>query len=178
MLEELLRHYLGYGNCALLANLIDITLLTFRPHYALPSKCDVLSTLPSLQHDFCALWNEIALETQNGKDLIPTLILDNIRPVYIALHTDTDASPKAFPATATEIDDYKDSERSRARRYFRPQHSNTMEVSRRSSLSKPLASTPDIAADSLRPVDSQEGLGNRSYDFLRGMTLIGVTRSL
>lgn len=35
----------------------------------------------------------------------------------------------------------------------------TMEVSRRSSLSKSPALTHDIAADSLRPVDSQEGLG-------------------
>jgi hypothetical protein len=69
--------------------------------HAPPSKCDVLSTLPSLQYDFCALWNEIALEAQNGKDPIPTLILENIRPVYIALHTGTDASPKAFSATAT-----------------------------------------------------------------------------
>lgn len=108
MLEELLRHYLGYGDSVLLANLIDITLLlTFRSHpanwkfHTLPSKCDVLSTLPSLQYDFCTLWNEIALEAQNGKDPIPTLILENIRPVYIALHTGTDGSPKAFFATAT-----------------------------------------------------------------------------
>jgi hypothetical protein len=75
----------------------------------------VLSTHPSLQHDFCALWNDAALEAQNGKDPIPTLILENIRPVYIAFHTDTDASPKALSATATENDDYKDSELSRAR---------------------------------------------------------------
>jgi hypothetical protein len=63
---------------------------TFRSHpfnwkfRALPSKCDVLSTLPSLQHDFCALWDKIVLEAQNGKDPIPTLILENICPVYIA----------------------------------------------------------------------------------------------
>jgi hypothetical protein len=35
----------------------------------------------------------------------------------------------------------------------------TIEVSRRSSLSKSPAPTPDIAADSLRPVDNQEGPG-------------------
>jgi hypothetical protein len=68
--------------------------------HALPSKCDVLSTLPSLQYDFCALWNEVALEAQNGNDPIPTLILEKIRPVYVALHTGTDGSPKAFLANA------------------------------------------------------------------------------
>lgn len=109
MSEERLQHYLGHGDSILLANLINITCLTIRAHppdwkfYTLPSKCDVSSTLPSLQHDFCALWNEIVLEAQNGK-LIPTLILENFRPVYITLHPVTDASIKASSATAAEND--------------------------------------------------------------------------
>ena len=110
MPEELLRHYLDHGDSVLLANLINITRLTFCSHplnwefYTLPFKCDVSSTLPGLQHDFCALWNEIVLEAQTGKDSIHTLILENIRPVYIALHSDTHAFPKAFSTTATDND--------------------------------------------------------------------------
>ena len=107
MSEDLLRHYLAHGDSALLANLINITRLTFCSHFpnwdfhALPSKCDVLTTLPSLQHEFCVLWNEIVLKAQNGNDPIPILILKRIRPVYLALHRDTDASPMGF-ATLTE----------------------------------------------------------------------------
>lgn len=109
MSEGHLQHYLGHGDSILLANLIDIAYLTLRAHppdwkfRTLPSKCDVSTTLPSLQHDFCALWNEIVLEAQNGKP-IPTLILENFRPVYITLHPGTDASIKASSATATEND--------------------------------------------------------------------------
>ena len=105
--EDLLRHYLAHGDSVLLANLINIIRLIFRSHFpnwdfhALPSKCDVLTTLPSLQHEFCALWNEIVLEAQNGNDPIPILILKNIRPIYVALHWGTDASPMGF-ATITD----------------------------------------------------------------------------
>jgi len=110
MSEELLRDYLDHGDSVLLANLIDITRFTFRSHppnwkfHSLPSKCDVSSALPGLQHDFCALWNEIALEAQDGKGSTHVLILDDIRPVYIVLHSGTDASPNAFSAAATDMD--------------------------------------------------------------------------
>ncbi len=106
--EEVLRDYLGHGDSVLLANLINITRLTFRSHppnwkfHPLPSKFDVSSALPSLQHDFCALWNEIALEAPSGKGATHTLILDDIRPVYFALHSGTDASPKEFSAATTD----------------------------------------------------------------------------
>ena len=107
MSEDLLRHYLAHGNSVLLANLINITRLTFRSHvpnwfHALPSKCDVLNTLPSLQHDFCALWNEIVLEAQNSNAPTPIFILKNIRPVYVALHSGTDATPMVFSAMTTD----------------------------------------------------------------------------
>ena len=109
MSEDLLRHYLAHGDSVLLANLINITRLTFRSHipnwfHALPSKCDVLNTLPSLQHDFCALWNEIVLEAQNNNALTgtPIFILRNIRSVYVALHSRTDAPPMVSSATTTD----------------------------------------------------------------------------
>lgn len=110
MSEELVRHYVDHGDSILLANLMKITQLTLRSHppnwefYTLPSKCDVSSALLGLQHDFCALWNEIVLEVQNSKDPTPALILENIRPVYTALHPDSDAFPNAFSAATVGND--------------------------------------------------------------------------
>jgi hypothetical protein len=108
--EDHLRYYRAHGDSVLLANLINITRLTFRSHppnwkfHAIPSTCDVLSTHPSLQHDFCALWNEIVLEAQKSNNPTPILILKNIRPVYVALHSGTDAFPIALSLTTTNND--------------------------------------------------------------------------
>jgi hypothetical protein len=110
MSEDLLRHYLAHGDSVLLANLINITRLTFRFHlpnwkfHALPSKFDVSSTLPSLQYDFCSLWNEIVLEARNSKSPIPILILKNICPLYVGLHLGTDASESLMAFSATTAD--------------------------------------------------------------------------
>ena len=77
--EDLLRHYPAHGDSVLLSNLINITRLTFRAHlpnweffHAIPSKGGVSSTLPTLQHDFCALWNEIVLEVQSSQAPLPS----------------------------------------------------------------------------------------------------------
>ena len=101
--EDLLRHYPAHGDSVLLSNLINITRLTFHAHlpnweffHAIPSKGGVSSTLPTLQHDFCALWNEIVLEAQSSHGTTPILLLKNIHSVYVALHPGTDASPLAF----------------------------------------------------------------------------------
>jgi hypothetical protein len=107
MSDDLLRHCLTHGDSVLLANLINITRLTFRSHipnwfHALPSKFDVLNTFPSLQHDFCALWNEIVLEAQNSNAPTAILILEYIRPVYVALHSGTDDPQMASSATTTD----------------------------------------------------------------------------
>jgi hypothetical protein len=86
--EDVLRRYLDHGNSVLLANLIHITRqffqnllqrgsdLTMEPLRILPlvSKFDILNTLPELQHDFCALWNEIVQQAQsNGTSSNPLL---------------------------------------------------------------------------------------------------------
>ena len=96
--EHVLRDYLVHGDSVLLANLIHITRQLSRSDCsdreqidALQSlsEFDIRNALPGLQHDFCALWNEIAQVAQNNGELGgPKHILTNIRPVYIALHPD------------------------------------------------------------------------------------------
>ena len=94
--EHVLRDYLVHGDSVLLANLIHITRQLSRSDSsdreligALQSlsEFDIHNALPGLQHDFCALWNEISQGAQNNEELGgPKHILTNIRPVYIALH--------------------------------------------------------------------------------------------
>ncbi|KAH9979664.1 hypothetical protein BJV74DRAFT_953288 [Russula compacta] len=58
---------------------------------ALP-QFDTHHTLPRLQHEFCTLWDEIFREAQKrGAGSTPTLILIEIRHIYIAFHQATDA---------------------------------------------------------------------------------------
>ena len=71
------------------------------------SKFDIQSTLPELQHEFCALWNQITQEARNrgGVIVIPYHVLRPIRRLYIALHQGTHAAPTAFD-TSTDDDDF------------------------------------------------------------------------
>ncbi|KAH9972308.1 hypothetical protein BGW80DRAFT_1315420, partial [Lactifluus volemus] len=67
--------------------------------YIIPavSGFDIHNTLPELQHDFCALWNEIILKLRNlGLHWQAPVFLQNIRCFYIALHPSTDAAPAGF----------------------------------------------------------------------------------
>ena len=66
---------------------------------------DICHTLPELQRDFCALWNEFVQEARNqGSRSIPVVILCWIRRLYIALHEGTDAAPIAFSASTPDLD--------------------------------------------------------------------------
>ena len=61
------------------------------------SKFDVQDTSPELQHEFCALWNQMVRTVQNENDRsitwhIKWCILDPLRGVYIALHEGTDSA--------------------------------------------------------------------------------------
>ncbi|KAH9972271.1 hypothetical protein BGW80DRAFT_1459890 [Lactifluus volemus] len=116
--EEDFRNYLANGDSVLLANFIHITRPLFRlcledgDHtYSLTdilpciSKFDIENTLPGLQHDFCALWNEITREARNrGSRRISFYILSRIRHLYIALHQGTDAPPTSFDASTVDHD--------------------------------------------------------------------------
>jgi hypothetical protein len=114
--EDVLQDYLAHSNSMLLANVIHTTRQFFRSYlggdqhaagalqYMLPSisAFDVRSTLPGLQHDFCTLWNEIALEARNSQSSLSCLTLRSIRHLYIDLHQGTDAAPTAFDASTAD----------------------------------------------------------------------------
>jgi hypothetical protein len=69
------------------------------------SKFNVHDTLPALQHEFCALWNQIVRKAQNDDDWgIADRVLRPICQIYVALHHHTDSSPTRFSA-ATHNED-------------------------------------------------------------------------
>jgi hypothetical protein len=110
--EDVLRNYITQGDSLSLVNLIQFARHTNRSEYFayavvinLP-EFDICNTLPELQHDFCAMWNQVVREAQNGDaDSYPVLILHTIRHHYIALHRDTDDAPTAFSESTDAYDD-------------------------------------------------------------------------
>jgi len=101
--DHVLRDNLDHGDSALFALLIHITRQAFRTGSWTPfilsslTKFDIRNTLPELQHEFCALWNEIVHEAwTGGTDSTAIDILREIRHAYIGLHQGTDAAPTAF----------------------------------------------------------------------------------
>ena len=78
------------------------------------SKFNVSDTLPELQHEFCALWNEIVRKLNGYRRDGPPVpirvrrsmklyILARIREVYLALHPDED--PALLPLSAFTADE-------------------------------------------------------------------------
>ena len=64
------------------------------------TQFDIRHSPPGLQHDFCALWNELVQEARNrGRFSTAISILMRIRLHYITLHQGTDAAPTAFSAS-------------------------------------------------------------------------------
>ena len=110
--EYVLADYLAHGDSVLLANLIhfvhDIRRLDhpdWFPFHRLQmlSRVDTLDTLPELQHEFCALWNEIVREIRNGKTKF-VWVLMIVRRIYLGLHRGTDAAPTAFSDSTGDFD--------------------------------------------------------------------------
>ena len=106
-----IRGYLAHGkDNLLLANLIYIIRQIIFPSVVSQdmalaatdwfpvSLCnfDIQATSQSLQHDFCALWNEIVPEAWN-RGTPPFFILRKIRPLYIELHPGTEDAPLPYP---------------------------------------------------------------------------------
>ena len=63
------------------------------------SRFDARNTVPELQNEFCALWNEIV---QRARDIYPDYyiyVLRWIRHLYVPLHLGTDAAPTTFHAS-------------------------------------------------------------------------------
>jgi len=116
---NVLRDYLAHGDSVLLANLLNIIhkvchellaanlAMTIEVWFILQllAKFDAKNTLPKLQHDFCAVWNEIVLDARSRQTCLPhKLILSSVGQVYIALHQGTDAAPTSFTACTSAID--------------------------------------------------------------------------
>ncbi|KAN0140605.1 hypothetical protein V8E53_001814 [Lactarius tabidus] len=114
--ETVLRGYAAHGDNLSLAILIYVTRQQFihvrNPSWSSEAISDVLraaskfnmqDTFPELQHEFCALWNQMVREAQSGSSHIPGDILGPIRNLYIALHQGTNSAPTRFsPSTGDE----------------------------------------------------------------------------
>ena len=109
--EPVIRGYLSYGDSVLLAVFNHFTrhmlysdwvpIATLR----LLSDFDIRNALPEVQHDFCALWNEIVREAQNsGPYSRHAQSLLYIRPHYIVLHQGADDTLPAFFDPAANFD--------------------------------------------------------------------------
>ena len=112
--ESVLRNHATHGNSLSLTILIHLVRKQFRlfrerywPLYEFSkvleeaSKFDVLDTSFELQHEFCALWNQVR-STDNF--IIPWNILRPIRSIYLALHLHTNSAPTAFSASTSDED--------------------------------------------------------------------------
>ena len=114
--ESCLRSHATHGNNLSLAILIHVvhqqySLLWGRLRWPeeefskvleAASKFDVLDTSPELQHEFCALWNQV-VRTAYG-EMLPWSILRPICNVYITLHQHTDSAPTTFSASTSDKD--------------------------------------------------------------------------
>ena len=115
--DHVFRNNIPHGDSVLLIILLHITHSLFHSavHEAPPywdsnvlqvfSQFDIRNTLPQLQHDFCALWNEIVVAHNtrpNNSALVS--ILREIHRLYTTLHEDTYSPPTAH-ATSTAHDD-------------------------------------------------------------------------
>jgi hypothetical protein len=102
--EQILRSHIAHGDNSVLLAIFNHTarqVIRTEPWkwemLSSISKFDILNTLPGLQNEFCALWNEIVRKARDKKD--PHVqILHGIRHLYIALHHGTHAAPTEFDA--------------------------------------------------------------------------------
>jgi hypothetical protein len=103
--ESVLLDYAANGDSLSLATLIHVTrqqfshsgkaswpTVEFSEILEVASKTfNVQGTSPKLQHEFCALWNQIVLKLKNDNDQSMAFgILGPIRNIYIALHQNAD----------------------------------------------------------------------------------------
>ncbi|KAH8988733.1 hypothetical protein EDB86DRAFT_2020011 [Lactarius hatsudake] len=117
-----LKDYLRHGDSISLAASIHILRNIIYVHFdpfsrgdattrwkvlELVSKFDIRGTLPTLQHDFCDLWNEIAQLASDPDHRLRSVyiaILRNIRGAYITLHQDTNSPPTKFSSSTADDD--------------------------------------------------------------------------
>jgi hypothetical protein len=117
--ETVLRDYARHGDSLSLTVLNHITRQQFN-HFCEPrwprealsqvlqaaSQFNVRDTSPGLQHEFCALWNQIVLKAQEDNNpWVTGLLLRRIRNVYLALHHDTEAASTRISASTSDYDE-------------------------------------------------------------------------
>jgi len=110
--EPVLRGYAVSDNSVSLANLIHIargvfSLLDDGPPLGISSivlevvsRFNIQDTSLELQHEFCALWNQIVAR---GGPFDAREILKWIRNLYVALHKGTDAAPTQFSESTSDL---------------------------------------------------------------------------
>ena len=75
---------------------------SFRVLLNTASRFNVKDTSPELQHEFCALWDQIVNEAQDGNDQeMASFILGPIRKVFFSLHQDINSAPAQLFASTT-----------------------------------------------------------------------------
>jgi hypothetical protein len=110
--EGNVRHYVAHGNDSVsLAMLISVARQYIRSDFydwgvlSTLSKLNIHKTLPELQHDFCALWNECVQKgVAQGPDTFPIGVLRLTRFLYISLHQGTSVAPTRFSASTPDFD--------------------------------------------------------------------------
>ena len=109
--DHVLRDSLAHGDSVLLSILIHVSRENFLTGswtsgiLSSLSKFDVRNTLPSLQHDFCTLWNEFVQEANNEANQgTPVKILRDIHHLYVALHQESDGPRTASSAPIVSFD--------------------------------------------------------------------------
>jgi len=112
--ERVLRDNLRHGDSVLLLILLHVTRNLFDsvvPPWdsnilRVLSQFEIHNTRPELQHDFCALWNEIVREARNQRPYSrPVFILREIRHLYNALHDGTNSPSTGFSVPTARADD-------------------------------------------------------------------------
>ena len=71
---------------------------------AAASNFDPKDTSPKLQHNFCALWNQIVREVHGNDREMANWILTPIRNIFLALHQDTNSAQTQFSASTNDWD--------------------------------------------------------------------------
>jgi hypothetical protein len=113
--ESVLRNHATQGNNLSIAILIYVVCQQFNlldeqhwPFYVFwkvlkaASKFDALDTSPELQHEFCAIWNQVR---HRANKVIAWNILRPIRNIYLALHDiHTDCAPTQFTTSTDDGD--------------------------------------------------------------------------
>jgi hypothetical protein len=112
--ESVLRNHATHGSNLSLAILIHVVhqqiSLYWKVYWPSPefskvleaaSKFDVLDTSPELQHEFCALWNQVI---RGANPLVAWWTLRPICNIYLTLHRHTDSAPTAFDASTGDDD--------------------------------------------------------------------------